>query len=252
MSFIDGITQSLNNTKAEVEIGIGGFRLFARINEGVKYSNVVPVDVLEDGTNSTDDIINNPISVSVVGEVGDVFVQQKSYPALISKDFSTVGEITAFLPPSSQQQLQRLSQIDSQLRQAQLLKERADRIAGNVVEFFDGSGTTAKSEQEKFVDYMEAIYFSGQPIALSTEYRDYQNMALADLSINKDNETGALKFTANFLQINYLQLIYVEVSKKYASPSKSMSGKTSDAADKGGQTPETNAETSLLGTILGG
>lgn len=252
MSFLDGITESLNNTKKETEIGIGGFNLFARVSESVKYSSVVPTDVLEDGTNSTDDIIKNPISVSVTGEVGDLFVEEKTYPQLVGDAFSSVGEITAFLPPSGSQMIQRANQIDSQLREVQLLAERVERIAGNVIGLFDNSASESKTQQAKFIEYMEAIHFSGQPISLSTEYRDYENMALADLTISCDNETKAIKFTASFVQINYLQLIYVEISKKYASPSSSMAGKTSDVADKGGQNPETNTETSLLGSLFGG
>lgn len=251
MSFTSGITAALNNTKQETEIGIGGFRLFAKVDESVSYSNTVPVDVLEDGTNSTDDILNNPIAVSITGVVGDLFVEPKNYPQLISKDFSSVGEISALLPASSQQQLQRISQIDDQLRSATLLAERAERIAGNAYEFFNNSASTVKSEQAKFVEYMEAIYYSRQPITLSTSFRDYKNMALSDLSISKNNQDGETKFTASFIQINYLTLVYTEISSNYSAPSAATSGKTSDAANKGGQTPESNTETSLLSSIFG-
>lgn len=251
MSFSDGITASLANTKQETEIGIGGFRLFAKISESTNYSNTVPVDVLEDGSNSTDDILNNPISVSIDGVVGDLFVEQQNFPELISKDFSSVGEVTALLPAKSQQQAQRVAQIDSQLRDATLLAQRAERIGNSAYEFFNNSASSAKTEQEKFIEYMEAIYYGGQPITLSTKLRDFDNMALEDLTINHDNQTGDTRFSARFLQINYTSLNYVEVSEKYSSPSSSMSGKTSDSSNKGGQNPETNTESSLLSDLLG-
>lgn len=250
MSLIRGISDALSNTKSETEIGIGGYRLFARVRESVNYTNTVPTDTLEDGSNSTDDIINEPITVSIEGVVSDLFVEDRQYPELTSKDFSSVGEITALLPAKSQQQLQRISQIDSQIRDATLALERAERLTGKAFEFFGGSTSTAKSEQEKFIDFMESVHFSRQPVELSVSYRDYKNMALAGLVINKDNQTKDVVFTANFQQINYTTLVYTPVS----SPSKSVAGKVSDPANKGGQNPESNTtgERSLLSSLVGG
>lgn len=251
MSFTDGVNTALGNTKQDTEIGIGGYRLFAKVDESTKYSSVVPIEVLEDGSNSADDILNNPISVSINGVVGDLIVEEQQNPQLIGKDFSSVGEITALLPAKSQQQIQRVSQIDSQLRGAQLQAQRAQRLAGNAFAFFNNSASNAKSQQEKFIEYMESIHFSRLPISLSTKYRDYENMALSDLTITSDNNTNEIKFTASFVQVNYLTLVYVEISENYKSPSDAVSGKTSDEASKGGQNPEENTERSLLSSILG-
>jgi hypothetical protein len=251
VSFTDGVNKAFDNTKQETEIGIGGYRLFAKVDESTKYSNIVPTEVLEDGSNSADDILNNPISISMSGVVGDLIVEAAQFPEIISKDFSIVGEVTALLPSKSQQQIQRVSQIDSQLRDAQLLADRAERLAGNAYGFFNNSASNAKSQQEKFIEYMESIHFSRLPIELSTKYRDYKNMALSDLTITSDNQTNDVRFTASFIQVNYLQLVYVEVSENYSSPSGATSGKTSDEANKGGQNPEENKETSLLGSIFG-
>lgn len=251
MSFTDGITQALGNSKTEVEVGIGGFRFFAKVSEATNYSNVVPVDVLEDGTNSTDDIINNPIGVSIEGVVGDTFISTPQASTVIGKDFSLVGEVSEFLPEKSQQQLQRISQIDDQVNDAILIAERAERIGNNVYEFFAGA-PGGKTQKEQFVEYMESIYFGRQPINISTEYRDYSNMAMEDLVISSNNQDGEIKFSVKFLQINYLPLIYTEVSNNYSSPSQSMSGKVSSNANKGGQNPEVNQEKSLLSSLIGG
>ena len=250
MSLTAGINSALANTK-DAETGIGGYRLFARVNDTTKYSNVVPVDVLEDGSNSSDDILNNPITVTITGVVGDLIIESSARSELIGRDFSSVGEITALLPAKSQQQIQRISQIDSELRNVALLAERAKRLAGNAYAFFNNSGSAAKSQQEKFIEYMEAIHYSRLPINLSTKYRDYDNMALNDLTITSDNEINQVNFTASFTQITLLQLVYVEIEQNYSSPAGTVSGKTSDIADKGGQNPEEDTETSLLSSIFG-
>ena len=251
MTFKSGIDKALGNTKKETEIGIGGFKLFAKIRDTTNYKNIVPVDFLEDGTNATDDIINEPITVSIDGVVGDAFVGEVNYPEIATKDYSAVGEISALLPSFSSAQSQAISQINTQLREATLLAKRVERIGGNVIELFDNSASTSKSDQDKFVEFMEAVYYSGQPIQVSTNRRDYDNMALSDLSIEENNETGSVEFTAKFSQINYLQLVYAEVSNAYAAPSKALAGKTSSVSNQGGQTPEANAETSLLSSLFG-
>lgn len=252
MSFTDGVFKSLDNTKQETEIGIGGYRIFAKTDESTNYSNIVPVDVLEDGSNSTDDILNNPIQISISGVIGDLFIEPANYPELISRDFSAVGEVVSLLPAKSQQQVQRISQIDSQLRSATLLAQRAERIGNQAYEFFNNSASNAKSQQDKFIEYMESVYYSRKAVSLSTSFRDYKNMALSDLTISKNNQDGEIKFSAEFIQINYLSLIYVPIAVKYSSPSSSIAGKVSDAANKGGQNPEVNTEKSLLSSIFGG
>ena len=238
---IQDARKSLDNTKKE-EVGIGKYTLFAKIDESTKYSSVVPVEVLEDGTSATDDILNNPTSISMSGVVGDLIVEVPSPPTLINKDFSAVGEITALLPARSQQQIQRASQIDSQLRDATLLAQRVERIAGNAYDLFNNSASTVKSQQEKFVEYMEQVHTNRKPVKISTKYKEYNDMALAELTISSDNQTNDLKFTASFVEVKYLKLVYATVSKDYATPSNAVQGKTQDESDKGGQNPEENEE----------
>lgn len=248
MSLTRGISEALSNSDSPVEIGIGGYRLFARIRESVDYKSIIPTDTLEDGSNSSDDIINEQITVTIEGVVGDLFVEENQFPEIVSKDFSSVGEITALLPARSQQQIQRISQIDSQLRDIKLQTDRAERLAGKAYEFFNNSANTAKNQQQKFIDYMEAIHFGRQPVELSVNFKTYKNMGLSSFVPVRDNQTREVSFSATFAQLNYTTLVFTAVS----SPAKSLSGKVSDAANKGGQNPEVNQERSLLRSLIGG
>lgn len=250
MSIFDGISKSINNTPDISEVGIGGFSLFARVRESVSYRNIVPTDTLEDGTNAADDIINEPITITIEGVVSDVFIEDRSFPEVVEKDLSSVGEITSLLPAKSQQQAQRLSQVNSQVRDAQLQAESAERIANNSYEFLNGSKSTVKDAQEKFIDFIESIYFARNPIDVSVKYRDYRNMAITSLDINRDNQSGDTVFSINFQQIDFTTLVFSVVQ----SPSKALSGKVSDASNKGGQNPESNdsVERSLLSNLIGG
>lgn len=244
MSFVSGLTESLSNTKATKEIGIGGFIGFARTSESTKYTNTLPTEVLEDGSNASDDIINNPIVVTIEGSVGDIIVEGKEYPEIIPQEINQLGEVSALLPPSSQQQFQRLTQINDQARDAILQAERVERIGQSVYDFVSGNSNSAKAVQQKFVDYMESIHFSRVPIEISVSYKEYKNMALQDLTISRNNTDGETKFTAVFMQQLYASLLYSTVANA-AAPSPAISGKTADQANNGGQNPESNEESVL-------
>lgn len=252
MSILDGVRQALSNTKpTSQEVGLGGFRLFAKTSESTKYSSNVPVDVLEDGSTSTDDILRNPITVTIDGDIGDIFVEPRQYPTLIGKDFSQLGEVTEFLPARTQQLEQRISQIDSQIRDAAIQVDRVERIGGNVYEFFSGAGSNAKTPQEKFIEFMEGIYYGQQPINISTQYRFYESMGLADLTTDLNNETGQLSFTAQFTRVEYTTLQYIAVPDSIANPSKSVSAKSGSNQNKGGQNVDSNTPRSFLSSIAG-
>lgn len=244
MSFVKGLSDSLANTKTKQEIGIGGFVGFARISESVKYTNIVPVDVLEDGSNATDDILNNPIVVSIEGDVGDIMVADRQFPEIVPKDINSLGEVSALLPAQSQQQFQLLTQINDIARDAILQAERVERIGQSVYDYVSGDVSGGKTPQQKFVDYVEAIRFSRLPIKLSTTYKNYSNMALTELTINRNNSDGVLKFSASFTQINYTSLVYTAVTK-VSTPSPAVSGKTAGQINSGGQNPENNEESVL-------
>ncbi|MCX0007971.1 hypothetical protein MP879_07185 [Escherichia coli] len=63
MGILDGLMQAQSSGKDTVKkVGIGGFSMFARVSDATEYPSQVPVDVLEDGSNASDDIINGPLT----------------------------------------------------------------------------------------------------------------------------------------------------------------------------------------------
>lgn len=245
MSFIREKSDSLSSAKTKSEIGIGKFVAFAKISESVKYSNTVPIDVLEDGSNASDDILNNPIVISIDGEVGDIMVPDRQFPEIVPLSLNSLGEISALLPAKSQQQFQRLTQINDQARDLILQAERVERIGQNLYDFVSGSVNGAKTPQEEFVEYVEKIYTDRLPVTLSTSYRNYKNMALTELTINRNNSDGVLKFSASFTKISFAQLLFTAV-KKVENPSPAVSDKISGQKNNGGQNPENNEESVLF------
>jgi len=71
--YING--QFENDGKDGEEVGIGGFTAFAQISEKFSRSAKVPTTFLEDGSHVNDHIIREPLTVSIEGNVSDVYAQ---------------------------------------------------------------------------------------------------------------------------------------------------------------------------------
>ena len=69
--YING--QFENDGKDGEEVGIGGFTAFAQVSEKFKSSASVPVTYLENGTHVNDHIIREPKTISIEGNVSDLF-----------------------------------------------------------------------------------------------------------------------------------------------------------------------------------
>lgn len=244
--------KALDNRSTTNRIGIAGFTGFARTNESIKLTSTVPSEVVEDGTILSDDIINNATVVTIDGVVADMIIEDAQYPEIVPKDVSELGEISALLPAKSQQQYQRLTQINSQLRDGILLAQRAERIGQKAYDFASGNTSGGSiSIQEQFIERMQIIHEAKNPIEISVSYRKYPNMAMQDLTINRNNTDGSTTFSASFVEQRFASLLYSEVSASSIAPSVSGSAakKTSNAVNAGGQNPESNTEVELTSAL---
>lgn len=168
MGIIDGLTQAQGSGKGTVQkVGIGGFSMFARVSDGTVYSAQVPVDVLEDGSSASDDIINQPIVITISGVVSDVYVDAKPNSSFsLMPDYSKYGEVIEYLPGKTQQQLQRIQEINDRAEQKIL---EAKRLADKGAELFGLVGGDSlggvKGIREQFLDFIEAVHYGKQLIA---------------------------------------------------------------------------------------
>lgn len=244
MNILDGFTKAQESTKATVKnVGIGGFAMFARVSDSTQYPSQVPVDVLEDGSNASDDIINGPLVITINGVVSDVYADAKPGESFgIIPDYSRVGEVIEYIPAKTQQQLQKINEIADRVEQ-QVLK--AKRLFDKGADLFGlvGSPATggAKGLREQFLDFIEAIYYGKQLISVEVDYRTHENMALSGLTLSTDNQTMETRFEATFTKISFTQLTTTPISRYFKSPSAAAKSKTAGVANKGAQTPADNS-----------
>lgn len=246
MGILDGLVQAQSSGKDTVKkVGIGGFSMFARVSDSTDYPSQVPVDVLEDGSNASDDIINGPVTVRISGVVADVYADAKPDSSFgLLPDYSRVGEVVEYIPAKTQQQLQKINEIADRAEQ-QVLK--AKRLVDKGADLFGLVGSPAgasKGIREQFLDFIEGIYYGKQLISVEVNYRTHENMALSGLTVSSDNQTDDMKFEATFTKVSFTQLTTAPIEQHFKSPSEAAKSKTAGVANKGAQTPADNSRSS--------
>lgn len=247
-----------SQSSSEEDIGIGGFKLFARVNQSTQYKAQVPNFVLEDGSYANDHIINDPLTLSINGEVGGTFFQKlQSYipEFLTNSQQNALSNVSVYLPSRTTSQLSRINSLRSD---ANSYLSQLNRMASVGTELFNVfNGTSAQKEkdnQEQFIAFLESVYYSKQLIDIEMPYKKHTNMALTDLSIERNNTENSIKFTASFKKVQFAQIVYTSASKYFKKPSSATNKKTESAKDKGSQKPADNKKSSksLLTTLMGG
>ena len=225
------------NDEKEV-VGIGGFKALVRISEKVSMTASSPDTFLEDGSHVNDHIINNPIILSIEGEVSDVFLETKVLNELQRKIESQAGNIAQYLPGRTQAQLSRVSGVVNSVFQG-IEKANAIIASGQQAAEFLGLTDTAaqqRSNQERFLDEIDSIYKSKKLINIDMPFRTYKNMVLTSIEISYDNEINSTGFSIQAKEFRTAETIFVEVAP---APAAGMNGALNSETDKG---PQAGAE----------
>lgn len=249
-----GEAQALSSSSLE-EVGIGGFTLFARVNDQTQYSTASPTSVVEDGSYIGDHLINAPIKVTINGDVADVFYNAPPKSASESR-LPTVGKTSSFLPKRTPSQIQRVAKVvDSAGDRRREINEKIS-LGSNSGDFI-GNKAGGKPIREQFVDFIESIHYGKQLTTISMPYRNHESMAINDVTITRDNQRKALTFSLTAQKFRIAKTIFSDVSRFYKKPAPSVKSQTGKTADKGVQSPKSGdgagkkKEKSLLTAIIG-
>lgn len=232
-NYLSGRDKSLGSS-TETEVGIGGFRLFATVRDATDYTAQVPTQVLEDGTVATDHIINNPLAMSISGEVSDQHITLAAQPQSSTSRDSTVGKIVSLLPARTQAEAERIERIG---RSATEAMDEAD-VRMSIRDNAFGELTppsSVKPLRERFVDFVEAVYYGKQLVSVEAAYRTHKDMAITSLSIARDNQADVLRFELALQQVESVELAYTSVRQFYPAPSPSAAAAVQGEVDQGAQ-----------------
>ena len=243
--------QDLLNQQFETqtgEVGIGGFKAFARTRETTNYKSTAPTSYLEDGSPVQDHIINDPITISIDGSVGDVYIVKTGIESRINQINETLGKTGIYLPLKTQSQIQKSNALISEFRDRIRQVDRLIDTGRDIINF--GSDSGVKTPQEQFIDMMEAYYESKTLVVIDMPFRRLTNMRITDLSVTRDADNNALTFKLSAQKIRFTQPIYRLNGELRKAPAGGVADQTGGLSDKGAQSGKQPSE-SILTTVTG-
>jgi len=254
--YINGRNRALQGG-SDVEVGIGGFSLFARVTDSTDYTAQVPTQVLEDGSVATDHIINNPLTMTISGEVSDQHIRlAPPLPITIPSD-SAVGQITALLPNRTQAQLNKIQTIGQSVMDAVDRADRLINIGRNAFGAFNPQ-VASKPLREQFIDFIEAVYYGKQLISIDAAYRTHEDMAITSLTVSRDNQFEVIRFEISVQKVESVELIYTDIQQFYQAPAPATQASVAGETNQGAQEKTSEAAEaegtrtrSLASAILG-
>lgn len=246
--FIEGKKKALSGE--DNSVGIGGFKLFARVSEGVNYKATVPNQFLEDGSNAADDILLDPITIIIRGVVGDQHIELSEPPERVQALQDATGKISALLPNRTQSQINKIKSIGTTVMNA---VDTVDKYldAGAAAYDLVSGADTPKPLREKFIDFIEAVYFGKQLIDVDVEFRTHTNMAIVSLDLRTDNKTKETAFEIQLQKVQIASAEYTDIGDFYKKPAAGSADTVAGKTDEGAQNPKAGQEKSLLSAMLG-
>ena len=243
MDFINART----DPASQEEVGIGGFRVYARVSDKTRRTSQVPVVYLEDGSAISDHIIVDPLVISIDGVIGDVVLTPREGTKAVTALQAELGNVAQYLPERSQTQIQKANVLINDAADAVREVDALLAAGQQAVDFFGNKdASSSKPLAEQFLDAMEKIFKGKQLIAVDMPYRTHQSMAITSLETDSDNETGWLTFSITLQQVRLTSLEFAQLASA-PNPSQGTKGQLQSEADKGAQ----EGERSLISTIVG-
>lgn len=235
--YINGQFEDRVDNKGGEEVGIGGFTAFAQVSEKFKRSASVPVTYLETGSHVNDHIIRAPKTITIEGNVSDLFVLPSVSVGILQKAQAEVGNITQYAPARTQAQLSRVSGIINDFTSAMDKADALISAAQGAAKYLGMQDTKAQSNIKEFLEKMAGLQASGNLIKISTSFGAFTNMCITSLEVTRDNQNRAMNFTLEAQEIRTADTFFIAI-KTAKNASAATDGQTEGEADKGTQEGE--------------
>lgn len=230
-------------------IGIAGFNALVRVTESYVFSADAPTTPLEDGSLVNDHVILNPVTLTIDGDVSDLHQKSRVPPGGYRKKPVPVGGITSFLPERTQTQIRKIDSLSDQAND--ILDEINDLARRGQNPYGDfGNQAVSKPNQENFIDRIEALYKSKQPIQIEMPFRIFDDMVITEFQTRFDNRSMSTGFKISAQQVRFAEVVFTEVESLKRNPSGEVKDQTAGETQKGLNKTEDRPR-SLLSTIFG-
>lgn len=239
MANIGQLVASARNREVEKqEVGIGGFVLLARVRESFLLTAKAPTTYLEDGSFANDQIVNDPLILTIEGEVSDVHVRRNPRLELQRSVNSQVGRITRYAPLRTQSQLSQISALANAVADVNRQINAAIDDGRNAYEFFGNKDTSAKGIREQFVDFVESMHYGKQLLNIDMPFRTHESMFLTSVTVDADNISEPFSFSITAQKIRFAATEVTDATDFFPAPSVGLGKQEEGTKDKGAQTGE--------------
>lgn len=194
-----------NKTTPQQQVGIAGFTLFARVRDTMELRSRVPLSVVEDGSSIGDHVINDPISITIEGVVGDVYIQQSPLETTF-RDVAPIGKVLNFLPFQTRSQVQKIAGYASQVLDAARRIDDIVKTGNDILQF----GNKGGNPQAQFIETIRSLHDAKALIPIQTPFERLEQMRIIMATFTQTAESGEISFKITAQQIRTAK---VELSK---------------------------------------
>ena len=233
-------------------VGIGGYTAFAQVSEKFNRTAKVPTTFLEDGTHVNDHIIREPLTVSIEGNVSDVYAQPSAPVAAFQEAQTQVGNITQYAPARTQAQLSRVSGLVNDFTNAVDRVDAAIDATQGAAKYLGQQDKEAQTNIEAFLEKMEGLQATDKLIKISTSFNNYTDMYITSLEVTRDNQSKAISFNLEAQKVRIAQTLFTKTTAAQ-NAAIATNGQTDGETDKGAQEGEEVEESfaTNVGQMLG-
>lgn len=247
-----------NDQTTEPEpIGIGGFRAYAIVNEGVSGTRQLPTSVLENGGYANDHVIIEAIMLDISIEIADTFVELGDAPPEDAPVENTSGSIMQFVPAGTPAQAQRMERVTKAIDMLKGGPRVVNKAEANRDVYNANAKSSVKTHRENFVQFLHDMYNSDGIISIETQQKTFDNMALKSFNTVTDNQRKSIRCDMQFQQLDFRELQSVAVTQVQKKVSPAGSAVTGSKKEQGAQGAESGKKAtpqqskSLLTAIAG-
>lgn len=225
----------------------GKFKTDARSQEKEGGKSTVANFYVEDGSQVSDHIIIDARTLTVSGEVSDVFYQREILTNNYAKSVDELGNIAIYLPSTTNSQK---SVINKYVNQFEDLKRKVDDVESKVTQFGEyvadvtgndtlknfitKEGKSTKSVQAEFIKFIRTYHILKKTMRIETNrYGIFKKMAIVNYSFSK-NEDDYTTYSIDFQEIREVKTLLTPVKQLAKNVGGTQSKiQTSDKQDKG-------------------
>ena len=257
--FVKGMIYKRKDEKQTV--GIGGFNLDVRLENSISLNMVAPDNYVEDGSVINDHIINEPITLTISGEVADIMLKPK-FDDFVLETLREKAQYKIINTVFTKRQQEKIQKVVDNVRNAFKIANKGIDIYNR---FINRNNTPTKNRtvQDDFFDFMESNYLNKRLITIEMPFRNYENMLITSLTVSKDNTTEQkLKYSISAKEIRFAEIAHTKADIYFDNSipeSKKIDNKKASGDTKNKVTPkkdngvtETKASDKKSQSIIGG